>query len=185
MIKTAKLFWKIVIIILLNILVISFVVYSGPRANSTPAAIKNNSLFDQIFSFFSVKAKAAPQQTPGGGGGSADYNLLAKVISAEARAEPYIGQVAVGAVILNRVESPLFPDTVTGVVYQPDAFTCMTDGNINQPVVESAYRAAQDALNGVDPTGGALYYYNPAKTSNQWIRSRPVVTTIGKHVFCN
>lgn len=111
--------------------------------------------------------------------------LLARVISAEARGEPYTGQVAVGAVILNRVEHPSFPDTIAGVVYQSGAFTCMTDGQINQPVSESSRRAAQDALNGVDPTGGALYYYNPSKTSNKWMLSLPVITTIGNHVFCS
>jgi len=106
------------------------------------------------------------------------------VISAEARGEPYVGQVAVGAVILNRVESPLFPDTIPGVIYQPGAFTCLTDGQFNQPVSASAFRAAQDALSGWDPSGGAIYYYNPATAISQWIRSRPVMLTIGKHVFC-
>jgi N-acetylmuramoyl-L-alanine amidase len=115
---------------------------------------------------------------------SSDYNLLARVISAEARGEPYVGQVAVGAVILNRVESPLFPDTIPGVIYQPGAFTCLTDGQFNQPVAASAFRAAQDALNGWDPSGGSIYYYNPATAISQWIRSRPVMLTIGKHVFC-
>ena len=110
--------------------------------------------------------------------------LLARVISAEARGEPYTGQVAVGAVILNRVEHPSFPDTIAGVVYQSGAFSCVTDGQINQPVSESSRRAAQDALNGVDPTGGALYYYNPAKTTNKWMRSLPVIAVIGDHVFC-
>lgn len=116
---------------------------------------------------------------------SSDYYLLARIISAEARGEPYIGQVAVGAVVLNRVEHPSFPDSVSGVIYQPGAFTAITDGQINEAIAESAYRAAQDALNGSDPTGGAIYYYNPAKTSNKWIRSRPVITQIGKHLFCS
>ncbi len=114
-----------------------------------------------------------------------DAALLARVISAEARGESYTGQVAVGAVILNRVAHPSFPNTIAGVVYQPGAFTCMTDGQINQPLADSAVRAAQDALNGWDPTGGAIYYYNPAKTSNAWMRSLPVITTIGGHVFCS
>jgi len=105
------------------------------------------------------------------------------VISAEARGESYVGQVAVGAVILNRVEHPSFPNSISGVVYQPGAFTAMTDGQIDQPVANSAYQAARDALNGWDPSGGALYYYNPAKTSNAWIRTRPVITVIGNHVF--
>lgn len=113
-----------------------------------------------------------------------NYNLLARLISAEARGEPYSGQVAVGAVVLNRVEHPSFPDTISGVIYQNGAFSCLTDGQFNQPVAESAYRAAQDALNGMDPSGGAIYYYNPRTATNKWITSRPVITTIGRHVFC-
>ncbi|MDR2655099.1 MAG: spore cortex-lytic enzyme [Oscillospiraceae bacterium] len=113
-----------------------------------------------------------------------EIELLARVISAESRGEPYIGQVAVGAVILNRVEHPSFPDTLSGVVYQPGAFTAITDGQINEAVADSARRAAQEALNGSDPSGGALYYYNPDKTSNAWIRTRPVIVRIGKHLFC-
>ena len=114
-----------------------------------------------------------------------DYNLLARLISAEARGEPYSGQVAVGGVVLNRVEHPSFPDTITGVIYQNGAFSCLNDGQFNQPVAESAYRAAQDALNGWDPSGGAIYYYNPKTATNKWIRSRPVINTIGRHVFCS
>ena len=114
----------------------------------------------------------------------ANIYLLARIISAEARGEPYTGQVAVGAVVLNRVEHPSFPDTLAGVIYQNGAFTAIVDGQFNEPISDSAYRAAKDALNGWDPTGGALYYYNPAKTSNKWIRSRPVTITIGAHVFC-
>lgn len=116
---------------------------------------------------------------------TANINLLARMISAEARGEPYTGQVAVGAVILNRIQHPSFPDTLSGVLYQPGAFTAITDGQFNKPVADSAYNAARDALNGWDPSGGAIYYYNPAKTSSQWMRSRPVITTIGKHVFCS
>ena len=119
------------------------------------------------------------------GTSDSDYRLLARLISAEARGEPYIGQVAVGAVILNRVEHPSFPNAIAGVAYEPGAFTAMTDGQINQPVAESAYKAAQDALNGWDPSGGAIYYYNPDKTSNQWIRTRPVTKRIGAHLFCS
>jgi len=111
--------------------------------------------------------------------------LLARIISAEARGEPYIGQVAVGAVVLNRVEHPSFPDTLSGVIYQSGAFTAITDGQFNEPIADSAYSAARDALNGWDPSGGAIYYFNPEKTQNQWIRSRPVIKTIGKHLFCS
>lgn len=115
---------------------------------------------------------------------TADTNLLAKIISAEARGENYTGQVAVGAVVLNRVASSSFPDTVSGVVYQKGAFDAVRDSNWAKPVAASAKKAAQDAINGWDPTGGALYYYNPRKTSNRWILSRPVIKTIGNHVFC-
>ena len=111
-------------------------------------------------------------------------DLLARVISAEARGEPYSGQVAVGAVILNRVEHPSFPNTIAGVVYQPGAFTCMVDGQFNEPVAESAVRAARDALNGVDPSGGAIYYFNPATATSSWIWSRPLILQIGNHRFC-
>ncbi len=113
-----------------------------------------------------------------------EVSLLAKVISAEARGESYEGQVAVGAVVLNRIAHPSFPDTMSGVIYQKDAFSCVYDSNWYQPVAESAKRAAQDAINGWDPTGGAIYYYNPAKTTNAWIRSRTVVKIIGNHYFC-
>ncbi len=115
---------------------------------------------------------------------SSDYTLLARLISAEARGESYLGQVAVGAVVLNRVEHPSFPDTVSSVIYQKGAFSCLNDGQFYQPVSDSAYKAARDALNGVDPSGGAIYYYNPSKSTNKWILSRKIITTIGKHVFC-
>lgn len=112
-------------------------------------------------------------------------DLLARVISAEARGEPYSGQVAVGAVILNRVEHPSFPNTIAGVVYQPGAFTCMVDGQIDQPVAQSAVRAAQEALNGADPSGGAVYYFNPNTATSAWIWSRPLIKVIGNHRFCS
>lgn len=116
---------------------------------------------------------------------SADYELLARIISAEARGESYLGQVAVGAVVLNRMEHPSFPDTLSGVVYQNGAFSCLYDGQFYEPIADSAYSAARDALNGLDPTGGAIYYYNPKTATNKWITSRPVITTIGRHVFCS
>ena len=115
---------------------------------------------------------------------SSDIWLLAKVIEAEARGESYVGQVAVGAVVLNRVESASFPDTISGVVYQAGAFSAVTDSNWSVSPSATSRKAAQDAINGWDPSYGCLYYYNPAKTSNKWIRTRPVVTTIGSHVFC-
>lgn len=119
-----------------------------------------------------------------GGFSSSDIYLLAKVIAAEARGEGYVGQVAVGAVVLNRVDSASFPDTVSGVVYQKGAFSAVTDSNWSVSPDATSRKAAQDAINGWDPSGGALYYYNPAKTSNRWIRTRPVITTIGSHIFC-
>lgn len=115
---------------------------------------------------------------------SKDVNLLAMVINGEARGESYTGQVAVGAVVLNRVRHSSFPNTIAGVIYQPGAFTAVDDGQINKPVQSSCYNAARDALNGWDPSGGAIYYYNPATATNSWIWSRPVITQIGKHVFC-
>ena len=115
---------------------------------------------------------------------NSDYELLARLISAEARGESYMGQVAVGAVVLNRIEHPSFPDTLSGVVYQKGAFSCLDDGQFYEPVADSAYKAAQDALNGLDPSGGAIYYYNPEKSTNKWILSRKIITTIGKHRFC-
>lgn len=120
----------------------------------------------------------------GNSGSSGDLALLARLISAEARGEPYEGQVAVGAVVLNRVRHPSFPNSISGVIYQPDAFTCLYDGQFNEPVAESAYRAAQDALNGWDPSYGAIYYFNPATATSKWIWSRPLIVTIGRHRFC-
>lgn len=115
---------------------------------------------------------------------NSDVELLAKVISAEARGESYEGQVAVGAVILNRVSHPSFPDTLSGVIYQKDAFSCVNDSNWYAAVADSSKRAAKDALNGWDPTGGAIYYFNPAKTNDKFMHSRPVIKVIGSHNFC-
>ena len=115
---------------------------------------------------------------------SSDVYLLAKCIYGEARGEEYLGKVAVGAVILNRVKDANFPNSVSGVIYQPGAFTAVSDGQINVTPSQSCYNAARDALNGWDPTSGAIYYYNPVTATNSWIRSRPVIKTIGKHVFC-
>ena len=117
-------------------------------------------------------------------GGNGDVYLLARLISAEARGEPYQGQVAVGAVVLNRMDHPSFPNTLSGVIYQRGAFTCLSDGQFDQPIADSAYQAARDALNGADPTGGAIYYFNPATATSKWIWSRPVLLIIGKQRFC-
>ena len=114
---------------------------------------------------------------------SSDLYLLAKCVYAEARGESYTGQVAVAAVILNRVESPDFPNTIAGVIYQPWAFTAVNDGQINLEPNQTAYNAARDALNGWDPTYGALYYYNASTATNKWIYSKTTTVTIGNHVF--
>mgnify|MGYP004705867705 FL=1 len=137
-----------------------------------------------------LEALGLPADSGGNSGGSggmtgAQVDLLARLISAEARGEPYSGQVAVGAVVLNRIRHPSFPNTLSGVIYQSGAFTCITDGQFNEPVAESAYRAARDAINGVDPSGGAIYYFNPSTATSAWIWSRPLITVIGKHRFCS
>jgi N-acetylmuramoyl-L-alanine amidase len=114
-----------------------------------------------------------------------DLDLLARVVRAEAEGEPYDGQVAVAAVILNRVTHPEFPNTIAGVVYEPLAFSVVANGQVNRPASESAVQAAHCALNGLDPSGGALYFYNPAKTRSAWIRSRAAIKTIGGHIFAS
>jgi N-acetylmuramoyl-L-alanine amidase len=128
---------------------------------------------------------APPASGSSGGTTSSDVYLLAKVVYGEARGEPYRGKVAVAAVVLNRVASSSFPNTVAKVVYQPGAFSIVYDGQINLDPDQEALKAARDAMNGWDPSGGALFYYNPDKTSNRYILSRPVICTIGDHVFCS
>ena len=117
---------------------------------------------------------------------TSDIQLMARAINGEARGEPYEGQVAVGAVILNRVKDSRFPNSISGVIYQSGAFTAVSDGQINAAISEEStvYKAAQDAMNGWDPTGGCVYYFNPSTATNKWIWSRPLVKTIGKHRFC-
>ena len=133
-----------------------------------------------------INANAASASgNSGGGQQDGDLYLLARLISAEARGEPYVGQVAVGAVVLNRVEHPSFPNSISGVIYQPGAFSCLDDGQFDQPIAESAYRAAQDAFNGSDPSYGAIYYFNPITATSKWIWSRPLIVQIGKHRFCS
>lgn len=116
--------------------------------------------------------------------GSSNLNLLSRVVYSEARGEPYTGQVAVAAVVLNRVRHSSFPNTISGVVYQAGAFDAVADGQINLTPNETARKAAQDALNGWDPSYGAIYYFNPSTATNKWIWSRPMTVTIGKHRFC-
>jgi len=115
-----------------------------------------------------------------------EEELLARIVHAESKGEPYLGQVCVAAVILNRVKHSSFPNTIAGVIYQPGAFTAVSDGQINVPLENGStvVKAAQDALNGWDPTNGAIYYFNPDTATNSWIWSRPLIKTIGKHRFC-
>ncbi len=118
------------------------------------------------------------------GSNTGNAYLLARLVHAEARGEPYVGQVAVAAVVLNRVKSSQFPNTISGVIYQKGAFDVVSDGQINMAPDNTAVRAAQDALNGWDPTYGCLFYYNPNTATNAWIRQKPIKLSIGEHVFC-
>jgi len=115
---------------------------------------------------------------------SPDIMLLARLINGEARGEPYLGQVAVGAVIMNRTRDPKYPSTIAGVIYQPGAFDAVTDGQINADLLQSSINAARDAINGWDPSDGALFYFNPATSTNAWIWSKPLIKVIGNHRFC-
>ena len=154
--KVFKIFWVIFFIILSTIFI--FVVDNG-EVNTVSLAKSSN---------------------------ASDIQLMARAINGEARGEPYEGQVAVGAVILNRVKDSRFPNSISGVIYQSGAFTAVADGQINAAISEGStvYKAAQDAMNGWDPTGGCVYYFNPVTATNKWIWSRPLVKTIGKHRFC-
>jgi N-acetylmuramoyl-L-alanine amidase len=158
----------------------------GPK---TTAAVKyfqrkNNLTVDgivgkQTFAALGISSNAGKSSY------SSDINLLARMIAAEGRGETYLGQIAIGAVIMNRVKHPSFPNTIAGVLYQPGAFTAINDGQFyNTHVPDSCRRAAVEAYNGYDPTYGSIYYYNPAKATSSYIYSRPVVTRIGSHVFC-
>lgn len=151
----------------------------GVVGKSTYKALGMNSSYQVL------AGQSGGSSSSGGVGGytSSDVYLLAKTIHAEGRGEPYTGQVAIGAVILNRVRSASFPNTISGVVYQKGAFTAVDDGQINLTPNETAMKAAKDAMNGWDPSGGALYYYNPAVATSSWIFDRQTVTVIGKHVF--
>ena len=160
----------------------------GVYGSATEAAVrafqkKNGLTVDGKAGPQTLKAMGISASTAAGSSGG-DVALLARLISAEARGEPYVGQVAVGAVVLNRMKHPSFPNTMSGVIYQPGAFSCLQDGQFNRPVADSCYQAARDALNGWDPSGGAIYYFNPATATSKWIWSRPLLVVIGKHRFC-
>ena len=160
--KKLKSFLKVILILIFLVLLLFYIFFTGEE------------------SFVEDVSYAAS------GNSASDLQLMARAINGEARGEPYEGQVAVGAVILNRVKSSQFPNTIAGVIYQSGAFTAVADGQINQPIAENStvYKAAQDAMNGWDPTGGCIYYFNPNTATNKWIWSRPLVKTIGKHRFC-
>lgn len=160
----------------------------GVFGSGTQAAVKSfqrkNGLTPDGIAGPATLAKIGLPTGQGSVTSSNDTTLLAMVINGEARGESYEGQVAVGAVVLNRVRHSSFPNTIAGVIYQKGAFTAVDDGQINKAINQSCFNAARDALNGWDPTGGAIYYYNPATATNSWIWSRPVIKRIGKHVFC-
>ena len=131
-----------------------------------------------------IYSSSSSSSSSGTSSNSSNVNLLARLIYGEARGEPYTGQVAVGAVVLNRVKSSSFPNSISGVIYQSGAFDAVSDGQINLSPDSTAKKAAQDALNGWDPSYGAIYYFNPSTATNKWIWSRPMTITIGNHRFC-
>ncbi len=162
----------------------------GIYGNQTYSAVikfqrKNGLTVDGIAGPETLAALGLPSSASGPSGGSSngDVNLLAHIIYGEARGEPYVGQVAVGAVILNRTRDSRFPHSLAGVIYEPGAFDAVSDGQINLDPDQAAYNAARDAINGWDPTGGAVYYYNPATATSSWIWSRTIVLKIGNHNF--
>lgn len=164
----------------------------GIYGSQTLAAVKyfqrkNGLVVDGIAGKRTLEAMGIFSSSSGGSTSSSssnDLNLLSRLVYGEARGEPYTGQVAVAAVVLNRVRNSNFPNTIAGVIYQKGAFNVVDDGQINLTPNSTAKKAAQDALNGWDPSYGSIYYFNPATATNKWIWSRPYVTTIGKHRFC-
>ena len=161
----------------------------GPKTTSAVKYFqrKNGLTEDGVVGTQTFKALGitSSQTSSGSSNYSNEINMLARMIAAEGRGEPYIGQVAIGAVIMNRVKHPSFPNSIAGVMYQSGAFSALADGQFaSTNVPDSCRRAAIEAYNGYDPTYGCIYYYNPAKTSNKFMLSRPVVITIGDHVFC-
>lgn len=145
---------------------------------------KNGLTVDGVAGIKTLNAMGIYSTTSSSSSSSADLNLLTRIVYAEARGEVYAGQVAIAAVVLNRVRNSSFPNSIAGVIYQPGAFTAVSDGQINLTPDSTARKAAQDALNGWDPTYGSIYYFNPNTATSSWIWSRPYVITIGKHRFC-
>ncbi|MBR2704960.1 MAG: spore cortex-lytic enzyme [Clostridia bacterium] len=145
---------------------------------------KNGLTVDGIAGTKTLNAMGISSSSSSSSTSSADLNLLTRIVYAEARGEVYAGQVAIAAVVLNRVKNSSFPNSIAGVIYQPGAFTAVSDGQINLTPDSTARKAAQDALNGWDPTYGSIYYFNPNTATSSWIWSRPYVITIGKHRFC-
>lgn len=161
---------------------------TGTKAAVTDFQKKNGLTPDGMVGSATAKALGMQASAPpsnSGSSASSDNNLylLARLVYGESRGEPYKGQVAVAAVVLNRVKSSSFPNSISGVIYQSGAFSVVSDGQINLSPDETSIKAARDAMNGWDPTGGCLYYYNPAKTTNKWMLSKPVLLNIGRHAF--
>lgn len=159
-------------------------IYGSRTVSAVKSFQRKNKLTADGIAGKATLAAMGIQSSSNTGSDSNNLNLLARIIHGEARGEPYNGMVAVAAVVLNRVENPNFPSTVAGVIYQKGAFDAVSDGQINLTPSTQAYNAARDALNGWDPTGGAIYYFNPATATNKWIWSRPHTITIGRHRFC-
>ena len=169
-------------------------VVDGIYGSQTVAAVKsfqrkNGLVVDGIagsrtLAAMGINSSSSSSGSSSNSGNSNDVNLLSHLVYAEARGEPYTGQVAVAAVVLNRVKSSSFPNTVSGVIYQRGAFDAVGDGQINMSPDSTATKAAKDAVNGWDPSYGSIYYFNPATATSKWIWSRPQVITIGKHIFC-
>ena len=164
-------------------------IYGTQTLNAVKSFQRKNGLTqDGIAGPATLKAmgifSSSGSSSSGSSSNSSNVNLLARLIYGEARGESYTGQVAVGAVVMNRVRSSSFPNSISGVIYQKGAFDVVSDGQINLTPNSTAKKAAQDALNGWDPTYGAIYYFNPATATNKWIWSRPMTVTIGKHRFC-
>ena len=185
---------KLIILFIIFLLIISIFSISfslskyGSRGEEVKKFQRKNGLtVDGIAGSNTLKALGITSNSSSTGNKSTnntDLNLLSKLVNAEARGEPYKGMVAVAATVLNRVSNSKFPNTIAGVIYQSGAYTCVSDGQINLEGTSQSKKAAQDAINGWDPTSGCIYYFNPSTATSSWIWSRPQVLTIGKHIFC-